>query len=75
MGWGARRCQANEFNERGQLFMTPLIQAMRTIVHLGETVPEVEQARRPRRPAGLAVCRPGGPAASELLKAAMNVFV
>jgi hypothetical protein len=35
--------------------MTPLIQAMRTIVHLGETVPEAEQARRPRRP-GLAVC-------------------
>ncbi len=29
--------------------MTPLIQAMRTIVHLGETVPEAEQARQPRR--------------------------
>ena len=45
----AGRCQASEFSERGQLFMTPLIQALRTIVHLGETVPEAEQARAPGR--------------------------
>ena len=44
---GAHRCKATEFSERGQLFMTPLIQSLRTIMHLGETVPEAEQARRP----------------------------
>ncbi len=74
VGGDARRCQASEFSERGQLFMTPLIQAMRTIVHLGETVPEAEQARPPRRQGsqsaglvpplpGAADCRPDSPAA------------
>ncbi len=34
------RCGKDEFNPRGQLFFTPLVQAMRMIIHLGETVPE-----------------------------------
>ncbi|KAK9843640.1 hypothetical protein WJX81_000756 [Elliptochloris bilobata] len=38
-------CQASEFSERGQLFHTPLIQALRTVMHLGETVPEAEQSK------------------------------
>ena len=37
---GLCRCARDEFNPRGQLFFTPLIQAMRMIIHLGETVPE-----------------------------------
>ena len=37
---GTRRCAADEFNEYGQLFFNPLIQAMRMIVHFGETLPE-----------------------------------
>lgn len=35
-----RRCAKDEFNPRGQLFFTPLVQAMRMIIHLGETVPD-----------------------------------
>lgn len=35
-----RRCAKDEFNPRAQLFFTPLVQAMRMIIHLGETVPE-----------------------------------
>ena len=34
------RCKSNEFNPHGQLFFTPLVQAMRMIVHFGETLPE-----------------------------------
>ena len=37
--WHACRCKADEFNEYGQLFFNPLIQAMRMIVHFGETLP------------------------------------
>ena len=33
------RCRNDEFNPHGQLFFTPLIQAMRMIVHFGETLP------------------------------------
>lgn len=34
------RCKSTEFNPHGQLFFTPLVQAMRMIVHFGETLPE-----------------------------------
>ncbi len=34
------RCGASEFSPGGQLFFTPLVQALRTMLHLGETVPE-----------------------------------
>ncbi|CAL5218914.1 g660 [Coccomyxa viridis] len=33
-------CGRDEFNPRAQLFFTPLVQAMRLMIHLGETVPE-----------------------------------
>ena len=41
--WGVRarrRCGSSEFSPGGQLFFTPLVQALRTMLHLGETVPE-----------------------------------
>lgn len=34
------RCKSTEFNPNGQLFFTSLVQAMRMIVHFGETLPE-----------------------------------
>ena len=34
------RCAKDEFNPKAQLFLTPLVQAMRLMIHLGETVPE-----------------------------------
>ena len=34
------RCAKDEFNPKAQLFLTPLVQAMRVMIHLGETVPE-----------------------------------
>lgn len=34
------RCKPTEFNPNGQLFFNPLVQAMRMIVHFGETLPE-----------------------------------
>ena len=34
------RCKSTEFNPHGQLFFNPLVQAMRMIVHFGETLPE-----------------------------------
>ena len=34
------RCGKDEFNPRAQLFFTPLVQAMRLMIHLGETVPD-----------------------------------
>ncbi|KAK9808763.1 hypothetical protein WJX72_003174 [[Myrmecia] bisecta] len=32
-------CKDGEYNRNGQLFFTPLIQAMRMIIHFGETMP------------------------------------
>lgn len=37
------RCKDNEFNANGQLFFQPLLQAMRTMIHLGETLPDTVQ--------------------------------
>lgn len=34
------RCKSDEFNANGQLFFQPLLQAMRTMIHLGETLPD-----------------------------------
>ena len=34
------RCARDEFNPKAQLFLTPLVQAMRLMIHLRETVPE-----------------------------------
>lgn len=34
------RCGKDEFNPGAQLFFTPLVQAMRLMIHLGETVPD-----------------------------------
>lgn len=34
------RCKDNEFNANGQLFFQPLLQAMRIMIHFGETMPD-----------------------------------
>lgn len=34
------RCKDDEFNENGQLFFQPLLQAMRIMIHFGETMPD-----------------------------------
>lgn len=34
------RCQKTEFNPNGQLFFQPMLQAMRVMIHLGETLPD-----------------------------------
>ena len=34
------RCKKSEFNAHGQLFFQPMLQAMRTMIHLGETLPD-----------------------------------
>ena len=34
------RCGGTEFNANGQLFFQPLLQAMRIMIHFGETVPD-----------------------------------
>lgn len=44
------RCAKDEFNPRGQLFFTPLVQAMRVLIHLGETVPESAAADETHAP-------------------------
>lgn len=34
------RCKSTEFNANGQLFFQPLLQAMRIMMHFGETLPD-----------------------------------